>query len=42
LRYENADATLDELAAMHKGAVTKSGINHRLRRLVEIYSSLFI
>ncbi len=36
LRYENPDATLDELAAMHTHPITKSGLNHRLSKLLEL------
>ena len=36
LRLSNPEATLSELAAMHKEPLGKSGLNHRLRKLVEI------
>ena len=35
LRFDNPDASLDELAALHNPPITKSGLNHRLHRLVE-------
>ena len=35
LRYENQDASLDALAELHSPPITKSGLNHRLRRIVE-------
>ncbi|MBE6636403.1 MAG: DNA-binding protein WhiA [Ruminococcaceae bacterium] len=35
LRAAFPNATLSELAAMHQPPITKSGVNHRLRRLVE-------
>ena len=34
VRYQNPDATLDELAALHEPPISKSGLNHRLRRLL--------
>ena len=35
LRYDNPDATLAELSALHQPAVSKSGVNHRLSRILE-------
>ena len=35
LRYRNPDATLDELVALHQPPISKSGLNHRLSKLVE-------
>ncbi len=35
LRYRHPDATLDELVAMHSPMISKSGLNHRLQRLLE-------
>ncbi len=35
LRYDHPDLPLKELAALHHPPLTKSGINHRLRRIVE-------
>lgn len=35
LRYQHPDATLDELVAMHSPMISKSGLNHRLQRLLE-------
>jgi len=36
LRLENPDATLSELGKMLEVPISKSGVNHRLRRLSEI------
>jgi hypothetical protein len=36
LRYENPEASISELAAMCDPPVTKSCVNHRLRKLVEL------
>ena len=35
LRYRNPDATLDELKDLHVPPISKSGLNHRLQKLVE-------
>ena len=35
LRYRNPDATLDELARLHEPPISKSGLNHRLQRILE-------
>ena len=35
LRYENPDASLDALADLHSPPITKSGLNHRLRRITD-------
>jgi len=35
LRAANPNATLAELAEMHSPALTKSGVNHRLKRIIE-------
>lgn len=35
LRAENEDATLSELAQLHNPPITKSGVNHRLKRIVD-------
>lgn len=35
LRLENPDSSLDELALLHNPPITKSGLNHRLRRIVD-------
>ena len=40
LRYRNADATLDELVALHIPPISKSGLNHRLQKLQEIADDL--
>ena len=36
LRLEYEDATLAELAARHNPPITKSGLNHRLQKLMEL------
>ena len=40
LRRENPEATLQELAAMLKPPITKSAINHRMRKLLELARAL--
>lgn len=35
LRYRNPDATLDELALLHDPPISKSGLNHRLQRILQ-------
>ncbi len=35
LRYDNPDATLAELSELHAPTVSKSGVNHRLQRILE-------
>ncbi len=37
LRLENPEASLIELAALHAPPITKSGLNHRLTKLVDFY-----
>jgi len=37
LRLENQDVSLVELAAMHTPPITKSGVNHRLNRIMDYY-----
>lgn len=39
LRLENPDASLKELAAMIGGGISRSGVNHRFRRISEIADS---
>lgn len=34
LRYRHPDATLDELVALHSPPISKSGLNHRLQKLL--------
>lgn len=34
-RYRNPDATLDELVLLHDPPISKSGLNHRLKKLLE-------
>ena len=38
LRLENPDSSLDELALLHNPPITKSGLNHRLRRILDAIS----
>jgi len=40
LRRDNPDATLKELCRISKDAVTISGLNHRLKRIIEIYEEM--
>ena len=40
LRYRNPDATLDELARMHEPTISKSGLNHRLQKILEAAEDL--
>lgn len=35
LRYRNPDATLDELKELHTPPISKSGLNHRLQKLID-------
>ena len=35
LRLEHFDATLSELAALHDPPITKSGVNHRLKKIMQ-------
>ena len=37
LRLDNPEATLTELAAMHTPPITKSGLNHRLEKIMAFY-----
>ncbi len=39
LRLENPEATLGELASLHTPPITKSGVNHRLKKLLELGST---
>ena len=34
IRYENPECNLMEIAALHEPPLTKSGVNHRLQRIV--------
>lgn len=36
LRVENEDMSLSELARLHNPPITKSGVNHRLKKIIEI------
>ena len=40
LRMENPESSLSELCAMHSSAISRSGLNHRLKRLSKIAESL--
>lgn len=40
VRYRNPDATLDELVALHDPPISKSGLNHRLKKLLDEAESL--
>ena len=35
VRYRNPDATLDELVRLHEPPISKSGLNHRLKKLLD-------
>ena len=35
LRYQNPDVSLDELALLHSPSISKSGLNHRLQKILE-------
>lgn len=40
IRYENPDLSLNELAELFNPPLSKSGVNHRLKRIVEIAKEL--
>ncbi|MBQ3870923.1 MAG: DNA-binding protein WhiA [Clostridia bacterium] len=40
LRYENPQASLNELSEISKPKLTKSGINHRLKRIIEFAKTI--
>ena len=40
LRYDNPHATLSELSELSEPKLTKSGINHRLKRLIEFAKNI--
>ena len=40
LRESNPDSNLKELCALSGGAITVSGLNHRLNKIIEIYTEL--
>lgn len=40
IRLENPDYTLDQIAAMTSDKISKSGINHRFRKIMEIAKTL--
>ncbi len=39
LRLENPQASLEELAGLHEGIITKSGVSHRLYKIVDFDNS---
>ena len=40
LKYENPEANLTELAALHEPPITKSCVNHRLNKIIEQYEQI--
>lgn len=40
LRYANPDASLDELVTLHSPSISKSGLNHRLKKIVDAADEL--
>ena len=40
IRYENSDLSLSELAEMCSPPLSRSGVNHRLKRIVDIANEL--
>lgn len=40
LRYENPSLSLSELAALHNSPITKSGLTHRIRKIIETANSI--
>ncbi len=40
VRYRNPDATLDELTVLHDPPISKSGLNHRLKKILELAEKL--
>ena len=40
LRYENADLSLSELAEMCNPPLSRSGVNHRLKKIISIAEEL--
>jgi len=40
VRYRNPDASLDELVRLHEPPISKSGLNHRLAKLIEAAEEL--
>ncbi len=39
-RYEHPDASLDELVALHVPSISRSGLNHRLKKIVDAAEAL--
>ena len=40
IRYENADLSLSELAEMCNPPLSRSGVNHRLKKIIRIADEL--
>ena len=40
LRYANPDASLDELVSLHIPSISKSGLNHRLKKIMDAADEL--
>ncbi len=40
LRLQNPDSTLSELALLHNPPITKSGLNHRLKKMIQLAQEL--
>jgi DNA-binding protein WhiA len=40
LRLQNPDSTLSELALLHNPPITKSGLNHRLKKMIQLAGEL--
>ena len=40
IRYENADLSLSELAEMCNPPLSRSGVNHRLKKIISIANEL--
>ena len=40
IRFENPDSSLNELAQMFDPPLSRSGVNHRLKRIVDIANEI--
>ena len=40
LRYENTQASLTDLGLLHNPPISKSGVKHRLDKIVEFYNEI--
>lgn len=40
LRLDHPDVTLAELAALHQPPITKSGLNHRMEKILDLYEKM--